>query len=244
MTFAVGIRVRSGLVALADTRVLRGHDRSTKCKLAVLDHDDRRLFIGTSGLRSVTDKTIHRLEDELSSRSTPMHRLHDVVSAYGAQLRKVREEDHASLADGGLRFNSHAIIGGRLTGDERPELFLVYPEGNWVVATDDAPSMTIGRSAYGKPTLEQLLRHDTPLSEAVALAYLAFDATRRCSVDVDFPIDLIVVDGATGLLRERRCEAADLDQLDSYWQAQQRHALADFPLEPFEHLLPERAEQP
>jgi putative proteasome-type protease len=240
VTFAVGIRVRSGLVALADTRVLRGHARSSKSKLVVLEHDNHPIFFATSGLRSVTDKAILRLEDELGSRPVPFRRLHEVVSAFGDQFRRVRDEDRSALLEGGLRFDSHAIIGGRLTGDARPELFLVYPEGNWVAATDDAPFVVIGRSAYGKPTLDELLRVDTPLSEAAAVAFLAFDATRRCSVDVDFPIDLVTIDAATGESRSRRCEAADLEPASRFWLEQQRLALTEFPFHLLDPLLPER----
>ena len=240
MTFAVGIRVRTGLVALADTRVLRGHDRSMKSKLAVLEHDRRPFFVATSGLRSVTDKTLQRFEDALAARAAPMRRIHDAVSEYGAQLRRVRDEDGAALLDGGLSFNSHAIIGGRFADDTEAELFLVYPEGNWVMATDDAPYMVIGRSTYGKPTLDLLLRDDTPVLEAAALAYLAFDATRRCSVDVDFPIDLVVFDQPTGTLRRRRCEAVDLEPASAYWLERQRLALDSFPVHLLDPLLPER----
>jgi putative proteasome-type protease len=240
MTFAVGISVNAGLVALADTRVLRGNDRSKKSKLTVLEHDGRQFFVATSGLRSVTDKTLRRLEDDLAARTAPLHRIHDLASAYGAQLRQVRDEDRDALLEAGLQFNSHAIIGGQLAGDARPELFLVYPEGNWVTSTDDAPYMVIGRSTYGKPTLDLLVRNDTPLLEAAALAYLAFDATRRSSVDVDFPIDLIVFDRPTGTLRSRRCEATDLEPASAYWLAQQRLALDNFPVQLLDPLLPER----
>jgi putative proteasome-type protease len=239
MTFAVAMRVRDGVVALADTRVLRGLDRSKKCKLAVFEHDGHRLFVGTSGLRSVTDKVLCRLEDRLASRPVPAQRLHDVVTAYGTELRNARDEDHAALAEGGLTFNSHALIGGRLAGDDRPELFLVYPEGNWVVATDDAPFMIIGRSSYGKPLLEQLLREDSSLGEAVTLAYLAFDATRRCSVDVDFPIDVVVVDGSSGTLHAHRCDAADLEPAAAHWLDRQRRDLREFPPHLLSPLLPE-----
>jgi putative proteasome-type protease len=239
MTFAVAMRVRDGVVALADTRVLRGLDRSKKCKLAIFEHDARQLFVGTSGLRSVTDKVLSRLEDRFASRAEPARRLHEVVTAYGSELRHVRDEDHAALAEGGLAFNSHALIGGQLAGDARPELFLVYPEGNWVVATEDAPSMIIGRSSYGRPLLDQLLRSDASLAEAVTLGYLAFDATRRCSVDVDFPVDVVVVEGSTGALRTRRCEAPDVDAVGAYWLDRQRRALDELPPHLFASLLPE-----
>jgi putative proteasome-type protease len=229
MTVAVGIRVEAGLVALADTQVVRGHQTSNKGKLSIIEHSDSRAFVMTSGLRSIRDKTVLRLEDELARMSEPCQRMHQLVSAYGDQLKQVRDEDNASLTAGGLKFDSHAIIGGQLAGDSTPELFLVYPEGNWVVATTDSPSFIVGRSAYGKPILDRLLRFDTSLRVAVALAYLAFDATRTSTVDVGYPFDLLVVDSARGPLQPQRFDTEDLRDAEAYWQERLQAALAGFP---------------
>jgi putative proteasome-type protease len=103
----------------------------------------------------------------------------------------------------------------------------VYPEGNWVVATDDSPAFIIGRTSYGKPILDRMLHVDTPLAHAVALAYLAFDATRASVVDVEFPIDVVVL--VEGALRQQRFERADLDPAHDFWHRQLQAALAGFP---------------
>jgi len=58
----------------------------------------------------------------------------------------VRHEDEASLGKSGLSFNLHAVIGGQLKEDEEPTLFYIYPEGNWVEASADAPYFIIGRT--------------------------------------------------------------------------------------------------
>jgi putative proteasome-type protease len=229
MTFAVGIRVESGIVALADTQVVRGRETSNKGKLSVIEHSESRAFVMTSGLRSIRDKTVLRLEDELAGLSEPYERMHQLVSAYGDQLRQVRVEDDASLMASGLKFDSHAIIGGQFPGDATPELFLVYPEGNWVVATTDSPSFIVGRSAYGKPILDRLLRFDTSIREAVALAYLSFDATRTSTVDVGYPFDLLVLDSDRGSLQPQRFDADDLRAAETHWQERLEAALADFP---------------
>ena len=103
---------------------------------------------------------------------------------------EVRVEDEPALVDGGLDFNSNAILAGRFPGDSDPVLMHVYPEGNWVEATDDAPYFVIGRSSYGKPILDRLLTFTSTLEQAISLAYLAFDATSASATDVDFPIDI------------------------------------------------------
>jgi putative proteasome-type protease len=227
MTFCVGLRVDDGLVALADTQIVRGGEVSSKAKLSLHSHDDRPWFVMTSGLRSVRDKVVLRLEDRLAAADEPLRRLHHVVTAFGDELKAVRAEDGPSLDEGGLRFNLHAIVGGQLADDEEPAMFMVYPEGNWVLATDDAPSFLIGRTSYGKPILDRLLKSDTPMPQAVALAFLAFDATRASVVDVEFPIDVVVM--RDGELREHRFEPGDVAHASSFWHTQLRVALAEFP---------------
>jgi putative proteasome-type protease len=227
MTFCVGLRVADGLVALADTQIVRGGEVSSKAKLSLHEHDGRCFFMMTSGLRSVRDKAVVRLDEQLATQTPPHLRLHHVVTAFGDELKAVRAEDGPSLQDGGLRFNLHAIIGGQLADDDEPQLFMVYPEGNWVVATDDAPSFVIGRTSYGKPILDRLLQADTAMPQAVSLAFLAFDATRASVVDVEFPIDVVVLQA--GELREHRFTADDLSAASSFWHHQLRVALADLP---------------
>ena len=193
MTFCIGVRVRAGIVVLADTRVVRGSEISQKSKLSMFDVNEYEAALMTSGLRSVRDKVVARLDDRLSAGDR-YERLHEFATAYGTALRAVREEDEASLTTGGMSFNSHAILGGRLVGDTEPSLFQVYPEGNWVEATDDAPYFVIGRTSYGKPILDRLLTVESTLRQAVVLAYLAFDATRATATrQHSFPTPAIPV---------------------------------------------------
>ena len=79
-----------------------------------------------------------------------------------------------------------------------------------MTATDDAPSFIIGRTAYGKPILDRLVTPVTPLPQAIALAYWAFDAAHASVVDVEFPIDVVVLtDGHARepAVRSRRARA-------------------------------------
>lgn len=227
MTFGVAVQVASGVVALADTRVVRGEQHATKAKLSTIEHAGGQALVITSGLRSVRDKTLLRLDDQLAANTTPCTRLHDLASRYGAMLRDVRAEDAAALETAGLSFNVHTIIGGQMADDPGPGLFLVYPEGNWIAATPDVPYFIVGRTAYGKPILDRLLDADTDLRTALNLVYLAFDATRASVVDVDFPVDVIAFAG--GNTRQCRLQAADLADTHEFWTARLAAALADLP---------------
>jgi putative proteasome-type protease len=152
------------------------------------------------------------------------------VTDFGDQIKRVRDEDGPSLHSSGLRFDSHAIIGGHLPGDDEPALFMVYPEGNWIDATADSPYFIIGRTSYGKPILDRLLHYDTPLPQAVALAYLAFDSTRASVVDVEFPIDLVLLEPGGGGLRQHRFSTDDLTAAHTFWHQRLQVALDEFPM--------------
>lgn len=230
MTFCVGIKIEQGLVALADTQIVKGSERLSRGKLALIHHRSQPFFIMTSGLRSIRDKTVIYLEEQLAADTVNCHRLYQVAQAFGEQLRRVRAEDGAALAQGGWTFNLHAIIGGQLEYDPAPTLFYVYPEGNWVEATTDAPYFIIGRTLYGKPILDRLLTSCTSTVHAMALAYLAFDATRTSVVDVAFPIDVLLFDASLRSLFQHRFDASALEPAAAWWQQCLRSALEAFPM--------------
>lgn len=58
MTYCLGIKVKEGLVAIADTRIVSGSDTTTKKKIHIDQKNNHSIFIMTSGLRSVRDKAI------------------------------------------------------------------------------------------------------------------------------------------------------------------------------------------
>jgi putative proteasome-type protease len=229
MTFCIGIKVREGIVALADSRIVVGSAQASKRKLAAIDHPTGTLFTMTSGLRSVRDKTLTYLSEDLQQETKAFSRVFQVANQFGTQLRRVRQEDGPSLASAGLNFNSHAIIGGRLSGDPDPQLYYVYPEGNWIESNIDLPYFIIGRTPYGKPILDRLLTFETPLRQALALALLAFDATRTSVTDVDGPIDVAVLAVNNERMTLRRFEDADFAESTDWWTATLKEAINTMP---------------
>ena len=131
MTFCTGILVRDGLLALADTKIVKGEEHLTRGKLSSSVTDGGQWWLMTSGLRSVRDKAVTYLERELAEGGSPTH-LYEMANRFGGQLRRVREEDGPSLSASGFAFNLHAILGGQMSGDPRPRMYYIYPEGNWI----------------------------------------------------------------------------------------------------------------
>lgn len=230
MTFCIGIAVRGGLIALADTQVVRGSERSSKGKLSVHAYRDHSFFLMTSGLRSVRDKVVIYMGELLVSEAASFDHLHQVATAFGGLLQKVRGEDGAALAESDLPFNLHAIMGGRLAADTEPQLFHIYSEGNWIVAQPEAPYFIIGRTPYGRPILDRILTYETSAEMALALAFLAFDATSASVTDVAFPIDVAFLDAQEPAPRLRRYEASDLMDVKASWKDHLLDALASLPL--------------
>jgi putative proteasome-type protease len=88
----------------------------------------------------------------------------------------VREEiDHKlSIAQGASA--SMIVAGQRKGGGMR--LFLIYPEGNFIEATEDTPFLQIGEHKYGKPILDRVVKPTTSIADAqkAVLSVDGFDA--------------------------------------------------------------------
>ncbi len=237
MTFCIGIKVTQGLLALADTRIVKGEEHLTKSKLSFSSNPERRWWLVTSGLRSIRDKSVAYFEREMTERTQPSERLFELANSFCEQLRRVRTEDGAFLSASNFSFNLHAIMGGQLSKDDSPKMYYIYPEGNWIESSEDSPYFIIGRTHYAKPILDRLLRHDTSLRHAAALAFLAFDATKASVTDVDFPIDMIVAESKTGQSHYCRFAEEELGRVASWWHQALSDALNQFPVVCFDRLF-------
>lgn len=236
MTFCIAIQVRQGILALADTEIVKGEERVTRSKLSLVPVGNHSWWIMTSGLRSIRDKAITYLQQELSNEANQDQQLFELANRFGNALRRVRKEDGESLSMSGLAFNSHAILGGQLQGDPHPKLYYIYPEGNWIEATPDTPYFIVGRTHYAKPILDRLLTFETSLRHAASLAFLAFDMTRTSVYDVDFPIDFLLSSAEQRVTRQHRYQRADLEKVSSWWNETLSEALRHFPSECFAEL--------
>jgi putative proteasome-type protease len=231
MTYCLGIKVASGLVAIADTRLTSGTEVSTNKKVSVHQLDHHSLFIMTSGLRSVRDKAITYFKEVLEEQDSSFNKLYKAVNAFGAQVRRVAEEDKTSLHEAGLNFNLFSIVGGQLENDDEHKLFLLYPEGNWVEVGQGSPFFIIGNSGYGKPLLYRSLRYDSTLQDALKVGFLSFDSTRVSSNDVDYPIDVIMYEKDAFRIVEHRFEKDDLDYIAKQWSALLKNSVQKLPVE-------------
>jgi len=223
MTYCLGIKVKEGLLALADTRITSGTDTTVKKKISIEQKDGFSLFIMTSGLRSTRDKAIVYFYELLETKE--FNKLYKAVNAFGEQVKRVAAEDKASLEKAGFNFDLNTIIGGQLKDDDEHKLFLLYPEGNWVELGQGAPYVIIGNSGHGKAILNRTLHEDSSLKLALKTGFLSFDSTRVSSNNVDFPIDIALYKRDSFHMVEQRYEKKDLENISTQWAEERKAAL-------------------
>ncbi len=231
MTFCLGMRVRAGLVGIADTRITSGFEAITAKKVSIFHADRSAMFLMTSGLRSVRDKALTYFEEFIESREQPFERLYQAVNAFASQIRQVAEEDQAALARSGLNFDIHCLIGGQMAKDTEPKLYLLYPQGNWVEVARGTPYQIVGASGYGKPILDRTFTFEDPLNFALKVGILAFDSTRISATDVDLPVDVVMYEKDSFRIVEHRYFQEDLQEISNWWMDRLRRSIVELPSE-------------
>lgn len=224
MTYCLGIKVKDGLVGIADTRISAGTSTTVKKKVLVLQHDNAAIFIMTSGLRSVRDKAVHYFQ-ELINKGIIYDKMYKAVNAFGEQIKRVADEDKQSLVDAGYKFNLNAIVGGQLRNDEEHKLFLLYTEGNWVELDEGSPFAIIGNSGQGKGILNRIINPATTMRQALKAGYLSFDSVRVSSNDVEFPIDIVTYGKNSFHITENRYDQQELQLVSAEWNEKLKHYL-------------------
>ena len=217
MTYCVGLLLNEGMVLLSDTRTNAGLDNiSTYRKMFTFEGPGERVIvIMTAGSLSVTQTTIAQLHDAIDDPdATPETSIMlaptmlKVAEIVGDKLSKVREEiDHKlSIAQGASA--SMIVAGQRKGGGMR--LFLIYPEGNFIEATEDTPFLQIGEHKYGKPILDRVIKPSTSIADAQKAVLLSMDSTLRSNLSVGMPLDMAVIErDACRVTLKRRIEAGD-----------------------------------
>ncbi|WP_194774344.1 peptidase [Pararhodonellum marinum] len=229
MTFCLGIKTKSGIVGLSDTRIVTGNETTTAKKVYIVNKEKHSFFIMTSGLRSVRDKAITYFTEVIEKQDHTFDKLYKAVNEFGAQVKRVANEDQEYLEKAGLSYNLHSIIGGQLEEDDEPKIYLLYPQGNWIEVREGTPFVIIGNTGFGNPVLRRSLKFDESLDFAIKSAFLAFDATRISANDVDFPIDVVVMKNDSYHMIETRFSQKELEHISEFWNSRLKTAIHDLP---------------
>jgi putative proteasome-type protease len=198
MTYCLAMKVDSGLVFASDTRTNAGVDYVTAYgKMHIYTpHADRLFVVLSAGNLAITQEVVDTLRRDLAADDAAHSLAHgrylfEVAQYVGTLSVQVQQRHHEALAASGINGEVTLILGGQIRGSE-PEIFLIYPQGNYIHASRQTPYLQIGENKYGKPMLDRMLRTSTPLADAARLALVSLDATMRSNVTVGPPFDLAI----------------------------------------------------
>ena len=236
MTYCVGLLLKAGMVLLSDTRTNAGIDNiATFRKMFVFHEPDERIVaIMTAGSLSVTQTAMARLQEAIrgdegadpaeSILAAPtMLRVAEIV---GRVLAEVSVEINGKLSAMNQSASASMIVAGQRRGGGM-RMFLVYPEGNFIEATEDTPYLQIGEHKYGKPILDRVVEPETSLEDAQKAVLLSMDSTLRSNLSVGMPLDLLVIPvDSFDPGQSRRIEAEDpgFRAMSAAWSNALRHA--------------------
>jgi putative proteasome-type protease len=235
MTYCLGIVTDEGLVMASDSRTNAGYDQVNVCrKMYYLVRPKERVFVLlASGSLSISQSVTTLLRSEFDSGVglAKAESLYQGARIVGNCVRRVSDIDRAALERDQFSFNVHLLLGGQVKG-EPPGLYLIYPQGNPLRATEDSPYLQLGECKYGRPILDRGIESATSLEVAAKYALLSFDATIRSNVTVGPPIEILLYrKDSFALEKYRRFAASDQDLLTIHasWEQSLRRAVEQLP---------------
>lgn len=198
MTYCLAIRINQGLVFGSDSRTNAGVDYVTKfSKMHVFQPSaDRLLVVLCAGNLATTQAVFNHIERDLQhpgdGENLASARYLFEAAEYIGRISVAVQKRHAeALSAAGMSAEASLILGGQIQG-QPPGIILIYPQGNYITATDETPYLQIGESKYGKPNLDRLIHADTSPADAARIALTSLDATARSNVTVGPPFEVAI----------------------------------------------------
>lgn len=197
MTYCVAIKVDRGIVFASDSRTNAGVDYiSTYSKMYTFDlPEDRVMVLLSSGNLATTQAVMNSIQRDIEEDAPvslkSVHHLYDAANYIGKLSQQYQHEHHAALHHSGISAEASFILGGQIHGREQ-QIYLIYPQGNYITASEETPYLQIGETKYGKPILDRVIRTSTTLEDAARCALVSLDSTMRSNISVGPPLELAV----------------------------------------------------
>ena len=195
MTYCVGIKVNEGMVFASDRRTNAGLDNfNSYTKMYVHNGIDRNIVILTSGNLATSQAVFNSISKDLEdpTNGNNLNNLYNLneIAKYIGRLT-VQHSSPDGINQVTLELGSTFIVGGHIQNQES-DLYLVYPQGNFIKSSEFKPYLVIGEIKYGKPILDRVVKSDTYLGDAARCALISMDSTMKADLSVGPPIDLVV----------------------------------------------------
>lgn len=239
MTYCIGLRLKKGLVFMSDTRTNAGVDDVAQvCKLKTWDVPGERVITLLSAGNLATTQAVVSLLDERSKAPADRNpsileapSMFQIASIIGDLLRDVVKSYAPEGQEAQSAFGATLILGGQIKGSE-PKLFLIYPEGNFIEASEDSPYFQSGETKYGRPILVRAYDPEMSFESAVKLMLVSFDSTIRANLAVDLPLDIHAYETDSFAIKHRhRIERDDpyFHDISTSWGEALRSAFQSLP---------------
>jgi putative proteasome-type protease len=220
VTYCVAMRLNEGLIFMSDTRTNAGVDNISKFrKMFTWEVPGERVITVLTAGNLATSQAVISLLDERTK--APHERrpslleaptMFQIANIIGDTLKEVIKTQKMTGPESEADFGATIIVGGQINGMSS-RLFLIYPEGNFIEASEETPFFQVGETKYGRPILLRAYDREMSFEEAVKLLYVSFDSTLKANLSVGMPLDLQVVeeDGLRVTHRQR------VDENDPYF---------------------------
>jgi putative proteasome-type protease len=212
MTYCLAFLLDAGLVFASDSRTNAGVDYiSSYSKMHVFKPAPDRIFVVmAAGNLGTTQAVLNRIRRDIDehqaaegireSRSEDDHPpdliearyLFEVADYIGTLSVSVQRNYRHSLREAGATGEASFILGGQIAGQPHG-LYLIYPQGNSIMATQETPFLQIGESKYGKPPLDYIGHHGMTLEDAARLCLVSQVVTRRSNLTVGPPFEVAMI---------------------------------------------------
>ena len=195
MTYCIGIKADDGIVFASDSRTNAGLDNvNIYSKMYTYDVGDRTVIIVTSGNLGTSQAVFKSIENDLKNTSNSKNlntfKDFDQIASYIGSLN-IKHSSPSGINTDTVLLGSTFIVGGQIKGQPL-ELYLVYPQGNYIKPADSKPYLVIGEVKYGKPILDRVIKPEVTIGDASRCALISMDSTLKSDLTVGPPIDFAV----------------------------------------------------
>lgn len=197
MTYCAALRLDNGLIFMSDTRTNAGVDNISifRKMFTWSDPGERVLTLMTAGNLATTQAVVSLLDERSiapEDRNPSLMRVPTMFQAarlIGETLKEVvvTHAQEGQVAE--ASFGATLILGGQIKG-MAPRMFMIYPEGNFVEASEETPFFQIGETKYGRPIILRTFHGAMSVEDAIRLLCVSFDSTLKANLSVGMPLDV------------------------------------------------------
>jgi len=198
MTYCLAVKVNKGLVFASDSRTNAGVDYvTTYSKMHIYNWpEDRTYVLLCSGNLATTQAVVNIINEDLENPKSKFNlrkakHLYEVAHYIGKLSQREQQQHSEGIKSSKTSIEASFIFGGQIAGSS-PDIYLIYPQGNYISASPETPFLQIGENKYGKPILDRIITHNTTLEDAARCALVSLDSTIRSNISVGPPVELAI----------------------------------------------------